>query len=175
MSDVSKLFSLGVEKVILNSCLSKDLRLIKDAATVFGSQSIVVSLDIKKVLWAGKKAFFKKGTEKFAGSYIELAKNAEAAGAGELIIHAIDRDGTLEGYDLELIKEISSVLSIPTISCGGLSDYNDMVQACKNGASAIAGGSYFVYMNKNPQSILISYPSQEELISKFYSQINNAN
>ena len=90
------------------------------------------------------------------------------AGAGEIFLNAIDRDGTYSGYDLELLKQLSEAVSVPVIACGGAGKIEDFALAVKSGASAVAAGSMFVFQRPH-QAVLISYPSQKELQEKLFS------
>jgi len=169
---IKQLFSLGVEKIILNSALHENEKLITQAAELYGSQSVLVSLDVKKSLIGPPKASYYSGEKSTKGSLGEMAQRYESLGAGELILHNIDRDGTFSGLDYPLIKTISSALRIPLIACGGVNSPEDMLEGIRSGASAIAAGSFFVYRNNDTRSILISYPSQKELTEKIYSKLN---
>lgn len=172
LGQIKQLFSLGVEKIILNSVLLENEKLIAQAAELYGSQSVLVSLDIKKSLIGPPKACFCSGEKSAKGSLVEMARKYESMGAGELILHNIDRDGTFMGLDHPLIKTISSALRIPLIACGGVNSAEDILEGIRSGASAIAAGSFFVYRNNDTKSILISYPSQKELTDKIYSKLN---
>ena len=99
-----------------------------------------------------------------------MCKNIAEAGAGEIFLNLL-RDGTYKGYDLELIKKISSAVSVPVIVCGGASGMNDFKLAVKAGASAVAAGSYFVFQRPH-RAVLISYPSQKELKEKLFNLVN---
>ena len=172
LEDIRTLFSLGVEKVILNSILLEDEQIITRAAELYGSQSILVSLDIKKNLLGKQQVAYLSGQKTWKGEIDRQAQKYESLGAGELLLNIIDRDGTFTGPDLALIKQVSSALKIPLIACGGVRSCEDMLLGIQSGASAVAAGSYFVYRNNDTRSILISYPSQTELKEKIYSKLN---
>ncbi len=161
VNDARKLFSLGIEKVILNTNAVTDFNLIKDLINAFGSQSIVFSLDIKKT-FLGIKVFIKSGTEKTKYNPMEMALKMQSLGVGEIILNDIDRDGTMEGYNLKLIGEIAGVLSIPVIASGGAGKLEDFKQAKEHGAHAMAAGALFVYHGPH-RAVLISYPSYNDL------------
>ena len=91
------------------------------------------------------------------------------AGAGEIFLNAIDRDGTYSGYDEVVIKQVSEAVSIPVIACGGAGSTEDFARAVKAGASAVAAGSVFVFQRPH-QAVLISYPSQQELKEKLFAR-----
>jgi len=171
IEDIKTLFSLGVEKIILNSILLHHSEIITKAAELYGSQSIVVSLDTKKSLFSSYKACFLSGKKNTDENLIELVKKYELLGAGEILLNNIDREGTFTGLDHKLINSLSSVLKIPLIACGGVNSINDMAEGVKAGASAIAAGSFFAYKNNDTQSILINCPSQKDLIELLYSKI----
>lgn len=157
----------GAEKVILNTSALDNQNLISQIADQFGSQSVTVSIDVKKD-WLKKHRIYRdNGTKKTRFSIIDFARKMELAGAGEIIITSIDRDGTYMGFDNEIIKQISESVNIPIIANGGaskLKDFSDVV--IKSGASAVAAGSMFV-LKRPHQAVLISYPTQDELISFF--------
>lgn len=157
------LFRCGIEKVILNSILADNPKVISEIANQFGSQSIVVSIDAKKNIFGKYAVFAKNGSHKIKFSPWDFAKQMEALGAGEIIINSIDREGTFSGYDLELIRKVADAVSIPVVANGGASSTNDFSKAVREAnASAVAAGSMFVFQRPH-RAVLISYPSQEEL------------
>lgn len=167
LRDIEKLFNIGVEKIILNSIVHKDPNLIKKAAEIFGNQSIVVSIDIKKTFFFGQKIFTKCGSVKLNENLIDFVKIYEQLGAGELIINSIDKDGTMSGYDIDLIKSISDNVNIPVVASGGAGNLNDFKTAVNEGnASAVAAGSMFVF-NGPHRAVLITYPDYNELEKLF--------
>lgn len=136
---------------------------IKAAAKTFGSQSIVVAIDVKKN-FLGKYEIFTRGGKKATKlDPVKFAVKAKELGAGELFLNSIDRDGTMEGYDLELIKRIVNSVDIPVIASGVAGTIQDFVDAVKKGgASAVAAGSMFVFHGPH-RAVLISYPAHGEL------------
>ena len=168
--EIEQLFHEGVEKVILNYSAATNPNLVTEAAKLVGSQSIVVSVDVKKNLFGKYKVQIKNGSEKIDEDPADYAKRMQEIGAGEIFLNSIDRDGTYEGYDTALIEKISSRLSIPLIACGGASTVEDFYQAVHHGASATAAGSMFVFQRPH-KAVLISYPSQVELKEKLYRRI----
>jgi cyclase len=99
-----------------------------------------------------------------------FAKQMESAGAGEILLNSIERDGSFSGYDLDLIAKISHSINIPTIAVGGASSLSDFKQAVKHGASAVSAGSMFVFQRPH-RAVLISYPSQKELEEQVYEAV----
>ncbi len=159
-----RIFSLGVEKVILNTVVKTRPELLQQIADTYGSQSVVVSIDVKKKLLGGKKPHFKSGSESSSENLLDFALKMEKAGAGELVINNIDADGTFAGYDRALIQEIASAVNIPVVACGGAASFHDMTNIIsETQASAAAAGSVFVYKGNNTNSILISYPTPEDI------------
>jgi cyclase len=157
-----KIFKLGAEKVIVNSS-AVDFEFIKEASSVFGSQSVVAAIDVKKN-WMGKyQAYTHSGTKNTKMTPLELAQKAETMGAGEIFINSIDKEGTMSGYDIELIKLVSMNVDIPVVAAGGAGKLQDFSEAVKvGGASAVAAGSLFVYQGPH-KAVLINYPTQDEL------------
>lgn len=173
LTDVETMFEAGAEKIVINSAAYTNPNLITQAAEVFGSQAIVISVDAKKSA-IGYELFSAGGTIKQSVDLLEHVKKMEELGAGELFINSIDQDGKLEGYDLDLIKLVSDAVNIPVIACGGASKLTDFSKAVNEGnASAAAAGSLFVFLGIN-RAVLINYPEQKELFRLFnpdYEQV----
>ena len=165
IENIKKIFSLGVEKIIINTHAVENPFFVKEISNLFGSQSIVISLDVKKTAF-DKYEIFSYGGRKPSGiDPLLFAIEMERMGAGELFLNSIDRDGTMEGYDIPLIKKITGSITIPLIACGGAGKIDDFADAVKiGGASAVASGSMVVYQGRN-RSVLINFPSPEELNS----------
>jgi imidazole glycerol-phosphate synthase subunit HisF len=170
IEQVKELFYIGIEKVILNHTAIQNPSLITEAAGLVGSQSVVVSVDVKKNLFGKYKVFTLNGANATGEDPVAFAKRMQDIGAGELFLNVIDKDGTYGGYDLELVKKVTGVLDIPLIICGGAGSVEDFTAAVKNGASAVAAGSMFVFQRPH-QAVLISYPSQDELKAKLYQAV----
>ena len=163
-----KLFQMGIEKVIINAALFQNIGLIRQIADTYGNQSVVASIDYKKTLLGGNKVFYKNGTVNAKTGPLEWAEEVACAGAGEIIINSIDRDGTYTGYDLDLLKHVSQKVKIPVVVCGGASSVEDFKLAYQHGASGMAAGSMFVFQQPH-RAVLISYPTQKELKEKLYT------
>ena len=112
LEDIQKIISAGAEKVIVNSEAIRNPNFIKEATEHFGTSTIVVCIDVKKKLFKGEKVFGRSGQKSSSYSPAEFAKLMEENGAGELIIQSIERDGTMEGYDFELIESISKSVTV---------------------------------------------------------------
>lgn len=171
LSEIKELINAGVEKVILNTSAFENPLLVREASKYVGSQSVVVSMDVNKNLWGMKKVFVRSGRKCTHMDPVAYARRMEQAGAGELLLNAIYRDGTFLGYDTDLIRSITSAVNIPVVAVGGAATVEDLAKAVQFGASAVAAGSMFVFQRPH-RAVLITYPSQKELKEKLFSQIN---
>jgi imidazole glycerol-phosphate synthase subunit HisF len=163
MEHVKRLFQLGVEKVILNAAACGHEDLVPQIADCYGSQSVVVSMDVKKNLFGQYRVYINSGRSKVAADPLQYAKYMQLKGAGEILLTAIHCDGTMQGYDIPLINRISHGIDIPLIASGGAGALSDLVKAVQEGgASAVAVGSMVVYQGKN-RSVLTRFPKREEL------------
>ena len=162
VDQVHELLAIGYEKVIINTGLIRNPKLISKSAELFGSQSIVASIDAVKVNGAYKCAIA-DGAEVIDKTPVELAIEAERLGAGEIIINSIDRDGMMQGYDMELVRNVVSSVKVPVVAIGGAGGIKDLKDVLENGhAHAAAGGSMFVYYGRL-KAVLITAPSEKEL------------
>ena len=167
IEDIRKISALGVEKVILNSYAFENPDFITTAADLVGSQSVVVSIDVKKNILGKYEVFIHGGRKNTGADPVRFATQMAEKGAGEILLNSIDRDGTFTGYDISMIQKVTSAVSIPVIACGGARDVQDLGLAVKEGgASAVAAGSMFVYQGKH-RAVLINFPTQSELYLKF--------
>lgn len=163
LDDVSRIFSLGVEKCVINTQSFEDPTLIGKVAARFGSQSIVAAIDVKMTMFGAYRVCSRSGTVKHKQDPVTWAKQMEGDGAGEILLTAIDREGTFGGYDLDLIRAVADAVSIPVIANGGASSVDDFRQAVFVGkASAVAAGSMVVYQGKN-RAVLTNFPTRKEL------------
>lgn len=162
MSQVKRLFNIGFEKVVINSSLYSESGFVERVVEFAGSQSVVASIDYKKTLLNKKKCFSKCGKNKIDISPVDMAIRAEKMGVGEILLNSMDRDGMMNGYDLPVVSEIASKISIPLIACGGAGSLKDIKEVIDAGADAVAAGSLFVYYGEK-KGVLINYPSEEEM------------
>ena len=162
VDQVHELLAIGYEKVVINSELIRHPELITKSAELFGSQSIVASIDAKLV--KGKyKCAIADGSEIVDKPPVELAKEAERLGAGEIIINSVDRDGMMQGYDIELVKGVVDSVKVPVTAIGGAGGIEDLKCVIEKGhAHAAAGGSMFVYYGRL-KAVLITAPREKEL------------
>lgn len=163
-----RLCHLGVEKITVTTAAVDNPTLVSDLARELGSSTVIVGMDVK-LDWLRRPRVFKQcGTKNTGIDPVTHAREAERLGAGELLINSIDRDGTQNGYDLELIEKVARAVSIPVIACGGAGNVGDLVKATQAGASAAAAGSLFVFRGPH-RAVLINYPSQDELRTAFHT------
>ena len=170
MQEIDSLINSGVEKVILNSCTASNVSLVREASEVIGSQSVAVSIDVKKK-WFGKyRVYTENGSRSTEQDPVHHARAVVDAGAGEIILQSIDRDGSFKGYDLELIGMVSKAVKVPVVALGGAGGIDDFTNAIQHGASAVAAGSVFVFQGPH-RAVLISYPSQQQLKEKVFGKV----
>lgn len=153
----------GAEKVILNTAAFENPELIAQIAGEVGSQSVVVSLDVRRN-WLGKnRVYTRAGSRRTALAPVEAAQMIVSQGAGELLVHSIDRDGLMGGYDIELIASIASRVAVPVVAIGGAGSVADLAAAVQmGGAAAAAAGSMFVFHGPH-RAVLINYPAPSEV------------
>ena len=164
LSQIEKLFFIGYEKVIINTAFHKNPELIKEASQVAGRQSIVVALDIKYDLFGKYLCYINDGKTKVNIDPVSAAKKAEELGAGEILLNSINRDGTMQGYDIKKINEVVSAVTIPVIACGGAKDITDFKEVLEvGGAHAAAAGSLFVFYGEQ-KAVLITAPDEKDLV-----------
>ena len=162
LEQAKRILNSGVEKVIINYAVQSNGELIAECAKRFGSQSVVASIDYTNKLIGGRKQYDHVTGKNLQLSPLDAAEIAEKMGAGEVILSCVDRDGCMKGLDVELIQEASQRLEIPIVICGGAGTLEHLQQAQAAGASAIAGGSMFVFRGRQ-RGILINYPNEAQL------------
>ncbi len=163
IEDIRKIISAGAEKVVINSYAAENPDFIKEASDTFGSSTIVVCIDVKKKLFGGLQTWTLNGSKSTKFSPVEFARLMEEKGAGEVIIQSIEKDGTMEGYDLNLIKSISKSVNIPVVALGGAGKLIHLEEGYQKGfANGLAAGSLFVYQGSK-RGVLINYPSKSEI------------
>lgn len=166
LEEVKRVFALGFEKVIIDTAAYGSTQLIGDAAAMYGSQSIVGCVDVRRTLLGRYELYSHSGRTRQSVSLLDHLATLERLGVGEVIVNSIDRDGTQSGYDLKLIHQVSSAVSVPVVACGGAAGIDDFVAAVEEGgASAVAAGSIFVFVGPH-RAVLINYPSRAELAER---------
>jgi cyclase len=163
MGQAQRLFNSGIEKICLQTAVLDDLSLVNSLSDKWGSSSILVSIDVKRN-WMGQPKLYsaamgKTLDKKWTDYMLEVVK----AGAGEIVLNAVDKDGTMKGMDTELIKEAAKILSVPLVAVGGVGNLADIKAAVDAGANAVSAGAFFVFQGPH-RAVLITYPKYNELI-----------
>jgi len=162
LEQARRLFSLGVEKVVINTAAARRMQLIGEIAAAAGSSSVVASIDVRRN-WRGQySVWVGGGRHDTRRDPVAWAKELEREGAGEVLLTSINRDGTQSGYDLELVGRVSQSVGIPVVAAGGAGSMVHFREAVDRGASAVAAGSMFVFQGKH-RAVLITYPERGDL------------
>jgi imidazole glycerol-phosphate synthase subunit HisF len=167
IDDVRRILSSGVEKVVLGTAAADNPALITEAARVFGAQAVIVAVDARRTSNGAYETYVASGTRPLGLDPASYARLAASYGAGEILVTSIDRDGTMEGYDVELIRLVAGSVDVPVIACGGAGDRSDIAVPIQAGASAVAAGSIFVFQGPE-RGVLINFPDRaylEDLLS----------
>lgn len=167
IDDVPPLMEAGADRIAINSGAWEHPDLITKIADRYGRQCVVVSIDARRSASGGYEVVTRAGSKPIGTNPATWARRAEELGAGEILINSIDRDGTLEGYDIDLFAQVTSQVSIPVVGMGGASSLADCRQAVdKGGVSAVAAGGLFLFWGRR-RTVLINYPTQEDLTAEF--------
>lgn len=157
------IFSTGFEKIILNTYPFEELTIITELSRAFGSQSIIVAMDVKRNFLGKYQVYSHSGTVNRKKDPVEWAKEIEDQGAGEILLTSMDREGTWKGFDLDLTACVARAVSIPVIAHGGAGSVGDIGAVVKKGlASAVALGSMVVYQGED-LGVLVNFPDKEDL------------
>ncbi len=164
IEQAKKLFRCGFEKVIFNTALLKNPKLVKEAVCYAGSQSVVASIDVKSEFFGKPVCYIEDGRERITLHPVALARHAEKLGVGEILLTSISNEGSMNGYDIKLVKSVTDAVNIPVIANGGAGHVEDLREVLEEGhADAAAAGSMFVFYGRN-RAVLINMPKEEELI-----------
>lgn len=151
IEDVQRLLRVGADKVALNTAAVETPDLIRQIAQRFGAQCVVVSIDARQHQDGTYEVYTRSGTHPTGREPVDLAREVESLGAGEILLTAIDRDGTMEGYDVELVQRVSAAVDIPVIASGGAGSYEHMAQVLESSsAAAVAAASMFHFTHQTP-------------------------
>jgi cyclase len=162
VEQAKRIIGLGVEKVAISSAALANPDLITAIAAEIGSQSVVVVLDVKKLLFGMYEVYTTNGQKSTGLTPVEVAQQAEKLGAGEIVINSIDCDGQMKGYDIELALKVRAATRLPLTMVGGagsLADIGHLIDAC--GVVGAAAGSLFVFKGSY-RAVLINYPTQSQ-------------
>jgi len=161
LEDADRLFGLGVEKISIQTASKSNVSLITDIARRFGSQAVVASIDIK-TNWRGSYQLYWSATGATEKDWDAHLRRVVDAGAGEILLNAVDRDGVMQGVDSSLIAMAANSIQVPLIAIGGVGSLKDIKDAVDAGASAVAAGAFFVFQGKH-KAVLITYPAYSAL------------
>ncbi len=163
INQAEKIFKLGFEKIIINTFAFKKKMFLEDLIKNFGGQSIVHSIDIKKTFFNPQSIFIESGSKRVKLKLCDWLKYIQDIGIGEILITNIDNEGTWQGFDFELVKKVSNLMSIPVIANGGCGSYSDIKKIFDySNGDAAAVGSMFVFQKKG-MGVLINYPTENDL------------
>lgn len=158
-----KILSIGFEKIVLNTAAYHTPDLVTKISEHFGAQSVIGSIDIKKNIWGKYQVYVNDGKDKIATNPVEWAEKLESLGVGELLVTAMDKDGTWSGYDLDIICKINEAVRVPVIANGGAGSVQDIETVVKEcNVSAVALGSMVVYQKKG-MGVLVNFPDKKIL------------
>lgn len=164
---VKSIFGIGFEKIAINTMTHSNPAFVTKIAEFYGSQAVIVSIDVRKNLWGNYEVWSHSGKQNTKKNPVDWAKELEKLGAGEILLTSIDKEGTWAGFDVELIKKITSVVSIPVIAHGGAGNISHINEAVRNAnASAVALGSMVVYQQKG-MGVLVNFPDRQSLKNLF--------
>jgi len=157
-----RIISLGVEKVAISASAVIDPELVKKAAEMVGSQSVVVVLDVKKKRFTGKYEVFTHNGKKSSGLNVaDFSRKMASFGVGEIVVNSIDHDGVMKGYDYKLVEQVRNSVSVPVTVLGGAGSLDDISNLVDRfGIIGAAAGSLFVFKGKY-RAVLINYPDQK--------------
>jgi cyclase len=164
---MERVLGVGVEKISINTAAAEYSGLVSEAARAFGSQSIVVSIDVRRTMFGKYEVCTRSATRGTKEDPVSYARRMEESGAGEILLTSVDRDGMQQGYDLDLIKRVAAAVTVPVIAAGGAGSVAHLTSAVREGgASASAAGSMFVFQGKH-RAVLITYPERSVLEKAF--------
>ena len=149
LQDADTLFSAGADKVVVNTAAFHESNIITEISQKYGSQAIIISIDYR---WCdGEPKLYSHGGSKEENiTLMKHLENSAGKGAGEIMLQSMERDGLMEGYDLELLRSVAPRVAAPMILAGGAGNFSHLVEAFKNGADAVACGSLFNFGDNNP-------------------------
>lgn len=158
-------FSAGIEKVVINTAAVARPDLIGEIASVYGSQAVIVSIDVKCGLFSKQSVRTDNGRHQTGKDPVAWAKEVEAAGAGEILLTSIDREGTWNGFDMELVKRFAEAVSIPVIAHGGAGTLEHIKQVVKQSHAQAVGLGSMVVFQKRGMGVLVNFPDKTKLES----------
>jgi imidazole glycerol-phosphate synthase subunit HisF len=152
IGDIRNLLAVGADKVALNTSAVETPELIRDGAREFGAQCIVVSIDVRGAEGGMGEVVTHCGQQGTGLDPVDWAKTVQELGAGEILLTSVDRDGTMEGYDVDLVRDVAAAVTVPVIASGGCGNYEHMAQVLgRTRAAALAAASIFHFTEQTPR------------------------
>ncbi len=150
-ADARRLVKVGADKIALNTALIESPNLVREIAESYGTQFVVASIDVRRHSDGGYEVYTRSGTHATGVDPVALAEQVEKLGAGEILLTSIERDGTMQGYDIELNRRVSATVSIPVIASGGAGNYEHMAEVLhETSVTAVAAASIFHFTEQTP-------------------------
>lgn len=163
IEDADRILRMGFEKIVVNSHAIEDPEIIAQMSDRFGSQAVIVSIDVRRTLFGHSRVFSHGGRRRTTLEPVAWARRAQELGAGEILLTSIEREGTWAGFDVDLVKSVTAAVDIPVIAHGGCGSVADIGLAVhKGGASAVGVGSLVVFQKKG-MGVLVNFPAESEL------------
>jgi cyclase len=151
IDDITRLLRAGADKITINSAAYSDPDFVRRAATRFGSQCIVISIDVRRRADGNYECFSHCGSVATGKTPVEWVRELESLGAGEVLLTSVERDGTMSGYDLDLVRSVTQAVNIPVIAAGGAGNYEHLYEVISAGhANAVAAASMFHFTEQTP-------------------------
>ena len=146
VDDVRDLLSVGADKVVIGTAAIENPSIVREASDRFGAQCVVVSIDTRD-----GAVFVRSGTRPTGRDAVDVAREMEVLGAGELLVQSIDRDGVMEGYDVETVRRVAGAVNVPVVASGGAGTFAHMAEVLRDGgASAVAAAAMFHFTEQTP-------------------------
>ena len=167
VATATALIQVGIEKVVVNALTVEEPEEVRRMTDRLGASTIVAGIDADRSAEGRYVVATRNATRASSLDVRVHAEAVESMGVGEIFLNAIHRDGTMEGYDLELIRQVTSSVGVPVVACGGAGSVEDLATAVnEGGAAAAAAGSLFVFHGRH-RAVLITYPSYEQRVALF--------
>ena len=162
LEQARRIIAAGAEKIVVNSMAIDQPALLTTLSQELGASSVVAGIDVKRDFLGRYRVYHPGRRRSTAANPVEHAKAVVIAGAGEIFLNSVDRDGTGSGFDVELVRRVTEAVNVPVTACGGAAGLEDMRAAVRSGASAAAAGSMFVFHGPH-RAVLINYPAYDSV------------
>jgi imidazole glycerol-phosphate synthase subunit HisF len=145
--DVRDLLSVGADKVVIGTAALEHPSIVREASDRFGAQCVVVSIDTR----GDGEVYLRSGSVATGRDAVDVAREMESLGAGELLVQSIDHDGVMDGYDVETVARVAGAVSVPVVASGGAGTFDHMLDVLRDGnASAVAAAAMFHFTEQTP-------------------------